>query len=173
MYAPAEWADTLHCKKGFPIFPSPAGMSLTKLSLDGNYDVIYKLFLHRESLVSDIPAGDGNIEKLFLQCNPVSSLGKYILCGLTCRMSLRSRRCCSRRLISSGGMGSPLQVWGWALWAGRPGPFFVLSSFRHLARRFWNHTCNKKIINGQFVLLRIRYDKCSPLKSACCGVKNK
>jgi hypothetical protein len=43
-------------------------MSLTKLSLDGNYDVIYKLFLHRESLVSDIPAGDGNIEKLFLQC---------------------------------------------------------------------------------------------------------
>jgi hypothetical protein len=57
-----------HCKKGFPIFPSPAGMSLTKLSLDGNYDVIYKLFLHRESLVSDIPAGDGNIEKLFLQC---------------------------------------------------------------------------------------------------------
>ncbi len=55
----------VHCKKGFPIFPSPAGMSLTKLSLDGNYDVIYKLFLHRESLVSDIPAGDGNIEKLF------------------------------------------------------------------------------------------------------------
>jgi hypothetical protein len=58
----------MHCKKGFPIFPSPAGMSLTKLSLDGNYDVIYKLFLHRESLVSDIPAGEGNIEKLFLQC---------------------------------------------------------------------------------------------------------
>jgi hypothetical protein len=43
-------------------------MSLTKLSLDGDYDVIYKFFLHRESLVSDIPAGDGNIEKLFLQC---------------------------------------------------------------------------------------------------------
>ncbi len=58
-------AYALHCKKGFPIFPSPAGMSLTKLSLDGNYDVIYKLFLHRESLVSDITAGDGNIEKLF------------------------------------------------------------------------------------------------------------
>ncbi len=31
----------------------------------GNYDVIYKLLLLRESLVSDIPAGDGNIEKLF------------------------------------------------------------------------------------------------------------
>ncbi len=41
-------------------------MSLTKLSLGVNYDVIYKLFLSRESLVSEIPAGDGNIEKLFL-----------------------------------------------------------------------------------------------------------
>jgi hypothetical protein len=39
-------------------------MSLTKLSLGGNYDVIYKLFLLRDNLVSDIPAGDGNIEKL-------------------------------------------------------------------------------------------------------------
>jgi hypothetical protein len=26
----------LHCKKRFAIFPSPAGMSLTKLSLGGN-----------------------------------------------------------------------------------------------------------------------------------------
>jgi hypothetical protein len=43
-------------------------MSLTKLSLGGNNDVIYKLFPPRESLVSDIPAGDGNIEKHFLQC---------------------------------------------------------------------------------------------------------
>jgi hypothetical protein len=40
-------------------------MSLTKLSLGRNYDVIYKLFLPRESLLDDIPAGDGNIEKLF------------------------------------------------------------------------------------------------------------
>jgi hypothetical protein len=47
-------------KKLFDI-PSPAGMSLTKLSLGGNYDVIYKLFLPRESLVGDIPAGDRNI----------------------------------------------------------------------------------------------------------------
>jgi hypothetical protein len=47
-------------------------MSLTKLSLGGNYDVIYKLFLPRESLVSDIPAGDGNIENLFLRCNMVA-----------------------------------------------------------------------------------------------------
>jgi hypothetical protein len=40
-------------------------MSLTKLSLGGNNDVIYKLFPPREILVSDIPAGVGNIEKLF------------------------------------------------------------------------------------------------------------
>jgi hypothetical protein len=60
----------IHCKKSFSIFPFPhaAGMSLTKLSLGGNNDVIYKLFPHRKSLVSDIPAGDGNTEKLFLLC---------------------------------------------------------------------------------------------------------
>jgi hypothetical protein len=42
-------------------------MSLTKLSLGGNNDVIYKIFSATESLVSNILvlAGDGNIEKLF------------------------------------------------------------------------------------------------------------
>jgi hypothetical protein len=61
----AVGAPHLHRKKSFSIFPSPAGMSLTKLSLGWYYDVKYKLFLPRESLVSDIPAGDVNIEKLF------------------------------------------------------------------------------------------------------------
>ncbi len=71
----SEWkyfcaADAIrdHRKKSFSIFPSPAGMSLTKLSLGENkfiYDVIIP---PRESLVRDIPAGDGNIEKLFLRC---------------------------------------------------------------------------------------------------------
>ncbi len=28
--------EGIHCKKRFAIFPSPAGMSLIKLSLDGN-----------------------------------------------------------------------------------------------------------------------------------------
>ncbi len=46
----------VHRKKSFSIFPSPARMSLTKLSLGGNNDVIYKFFPPRESLVSDIPA---------------------------------------------------------------------------------------------------------------------
>jgi hypothetical protein len=40
-------------------------MSLTKPSLGGKCDVLYKLFLPRESFVSDSPAGDGNIKKLF------------------------------------------------------------------------------------------------------------
>jgi len=55
----------VHCKKRLASFPSPVGMSLTKLSLGGNNDVIYKLFLSRESLVSDFPARDGNIANLF------------------------------------------------------------------------------------------------------------
>ena len=46
-------------------------MSLTKLSLGGNNEVKYKLFLPRESLVSVIPAGDGNIANLFLQCGVI------------------------------------------------------------------------------------------------------
>ncbi len=58
----------VHRKKSFSIFPSPARMSLYILSLGGNNDVIYKLFPPRESLVSDIPVGDGNIKELFLPC---------------------------------------------------------------------------------------------------------
>jgi hypothetical protein len=47
----------IHCIKRLSIFPSPAGISLTKLSLAGN-----------NLNFSDIPAGDGNIVDLFLQC---------------------------------------------------------------------------------------------------------
>ena len=43
------------------IFPSPAGMSLTNLSLAGKNLIIPA----RESLASDIPAGDGKIVNLF------------------------------------------------------------------------------------------------------------
>ncbi len=55
----------VHCKKMLSIFQSPAGMSLIKLSLAGNYKVIPA----RKSLVCGIPAGDMKIDKLFLQCN--------------------------------------------------------------------------------------------------------
>jgi hypothetical protein len=30
------WGGWVHCEKGLAVFPSPAGMSLTKLSLGGN-----------------------------------------------------------------------------------------------------------------------------------------
>jgi hypothetical protein len=40
-------------------------MSLTKLSLGGNNLYMTLLFPPKESLVSDILPGDGNIEKLF------------------------------------------------------------------------------------------------------------
>ncbi len=53
----------MHSKKRLMIFPSPAGMSLTKLSLAGKNLIIPA----RESLVSDNPAGDGKIDNLFLQ----------------------------------------------------------------------------------------------------------
>jgi hypothetical protein len=50
-----------HCKKRFGIFPSTDGMSLTKLPLAGNN----LIFPARESLVSDIPAGNGKIDNFF------------------------------------------------------------------------------------------------------------
>jgi hypothetical protein len=46
------------------IFLFPSGMSLTKLSLGGNYQIISP----RDSLLNDIPAGDRKMAKLFLQC---------------------------------------------------------------------------------------------------------
>ncbi len=60
-----------HCNKELAVFPSPAGMSLIKLFLGGNNLVF---FPPRESLVSDIPAGDGKIANSFLQCNAQLSL---------------------------------------------------------------------------------------------------
>jgi hypothetical protein len=44
-------------------------MSLTKLSLGGNNLYMTSLYPPSESLVSDIPVGDGNVEKLFLRGN--------------------------------------------------------------------------------------------------------
>jgi hypothetical protein len=55
----------LHRKKKAREFPVPSQDVTTKLSLGGNNDVITELFLPRGSLVSDIPAGDGKLVKLF------------------------------------------------------------------------------------------------------------
>ncbi len=52
----------LHCKKRLAVFPFPAGMSLIKSSLAGNY----KIFPAMASLVSDIyDCRDGKIANLF------------------------------------------------------------------------------------------------------------
>ncbi len=53
--------EHLHCKKRFAVFPSPDGMSLTKLPLAWNN----LLFQASGSLVSDIPAEDGKISTFF------------------------------------------------------------------------------------------------------------
>ncbi len=53
----------LHCKKRLAVFPSPAGMSLTKLSLGGNNLIIPGQW--EFGTVSDIPAEDGKIANLF------------------------------------------------------------------------------------------------------------
>jgi hypothetical protein len=55
-----------HTVKRLAIYPSPAGTPLTKLSLAGNNLIIPGQ--RPGSLVSDIPAGDGKIANLFLQC---------------------------------------------------------------------------------------------------------
>jgi hypothetical protein len=73
------FATYVHRKKCFSIFPSPAGMSLTKHSLGGNNDVIFKLY---PPLVSDIPAGDVNIVKLFLGCTLSSSCPSFLASSL-------------------------------------------------------------------------------------------
>jgi hypothetical protein len=86
------------------IFPSLVGMSLTKLSLTGNNLIITAA---RESLVSDIPAGDGKNYNLFLQCSP---------CKLRflCKEKRRKKKleyllkCWEgtwRELVSGGGLG--------------------------------------------------------------------
>jgi hypothetical protein len=58
----------LHRKKKDRKFPVSSRDVTTKLSLDGNNDVITELFLPRESLVRDIPSGDGKLVNLFLRC---------------------------------------------------------------------------------------------------------
>jgi hypothetical protein len=57
----------VHRKKRFTSFPSPAGMSLTKLSLGRNNSVMTSLFPPRESLVVTLTSrlGTGNLRTFF------------------------------------------------------------------------------------------------------------
>jgi hypothetical protein len=56
---------SLHRKKMFTSFPSPAGMSLTKLPLGRNNSVMTSLFPPRESLVVTSRLGTGNFKSFF------------------------------------------------------------------------------------------------------------
>jgi hypothetical protein len=64
-----------HRKKRFTSFPSPAGMSLTKLPLGRNNSVMTSLFPPRESLVVTSWLGTGNSRTFFygVPCRAVSS----------------------------------------------------------------------------------------------------
>jgi hypothetical protein len=63
-----NWVEKLHCKKRLAVFPIPLGMSLTSNQTLPGREYVIKLFPARESLVSDIPAGDRKTANLFLQC---------------------------------------------------------------------------------------------------------
>ena len=76
----------------------------------------------------------------------------FFCCFSNCFNNFFSRLSRSFLSSSSGEMGSPEQVCGCALCAGRPGPFFVFSFLRNLARRFWNHTYQ----NEFYLLSRIK-----------------
>jgi hypothetical protein len=67
-----RWVN-LHRKKRFTSFPSPAGMSLTKLPLGRINSVMMSLFPPRESLVHVVTSrlGTGNSRTLFLRCSIV------------------------------------------------------------------------------------------------------
>jgi hypothetical protein len=67
-YAFVETRLALHRKKRFTSFPSPAGMSLTKLPPGRNNSVMTPLFPPRESLVVTSRLGTGNFRTFFLRC---------------------------------------------------------------------------------------------------------
>ncbi len=61
-------SSSLHRKKRFTSFPSPAGMLLTKLPLGRNNSVMMSLFPPMESLVVTSWLGMGNSPTFFLWC---------------------------------------------------------------------------------------------------------
>jgi hypothetical protein len=71
----------LHRKKRFTSFPSPAGMSLTKLRLGRNNSVMTLLFPPRESLVVTSRLGTGKSQTFFYGVI-LEGRGKYLFsCG--------------------------------------------------------------------------------------------
>ncbi len=68
MFPSREREILIHGKKRFAVFSSPAGMSLTKISLAGNNYIVPG--------VSDILAGGRKTATLFLQCKEGAGIEK-------------------------------------------------------------------------------------------------
>jgi hypothetical protein len=75
------WVGFVHRKKRFKSFPSPAGMSLTKLPLGRNNSVLTSLFPPRESLVVTSRLGTKNSRTFFLRCSMFST--RIFLMGMS------------------------------------------------------------------------------------------
>ncbi len=67
--SPGFKSRAIHTVKKVHEFPSPAGMSLTKLPLGRNNSVMTSLFPPRESLVVTSRLGTGNSRTFFLRCS--------------------------------------------------------------------------------------------------------
>ncbi len=84
----------VHRKKRFTSFPSPAGMSLTKLRLGRNNSVMTSLFPPRESLVVTSRLGTGNSRTFFYGVGYLFCLsdvfvgGSCLLLVVDCRLSV-------------------------------------------------------------------------------------
>jgi hypothetical protein len=78
--------QSVHRKKRFTSFPSPAGMSLTKLPLGRNNLVMTSLFPPRESLVVTSRLGTGNSRTFFygvrLRCEEIDRERVREICEL-------------------------------------------------------------------------------------------
>jgi hypothetical protein len=61
----------IHCKKKVSDFSVPS-LDVNNQTLPGRE--LCTVFPDRESLVSDIPAGDGKITNLFLQCTSIRTV---------------------------------------------------------------------------------------------------
>ncbi len=79
-------------KKRFTSFPSPAGMSLTKLPIGRNNSVMTSLFPPRESLVVTSRLGTGNSRTFFLRCTYAEFNGKKIIVYCNTKSSCSSSK---------------------------------------------------------------------------------
>jgi hypothetical protein len=96
----------LHRKKRFTSFPSPAGMSLTKLPLGRNNSVMTSLFPPRESLLVTSRLGKGNSRTFFYgvqynECISIRILNMYntlyyMYCKYCSTMEIRDSSIASR-----------------------------------------------------------------------------